>query len=1089
MIIKKMKIVFALFLICVESLVFAQEKPELVLPLGHSDDVNSIAISLDGKYVVSGSDDYTIKIWDVSTGREIRTIVTKHKITSVAFSPDGQFVISGSYDQTLKLWNTTTGKLLKTFEAHLDVVNAIVFLPNGKFVLSGSSDKALILWDVQKAQPIRKFIGHSKTITSVAVTFDGKYSLSGSRDNTAVIWDIHSGKKIREFVHSDAVLAVAFSPDGKLAVTACKDGTLKIWDIDSGTLLRTFTNGYSVDRCIAVSPDGKYILSGREDHSLILWDAIVGQVHHTWTEHTGNVNAVAFSPDGKLAFSASHDKTIRSWNIGTNKSQKIFTGHFHSITDVKFSPNIDYILTGDKNGQLTLWDLVNGQKRHALRGHKGIITKVGFSPDGNYALSASGDQTVKIWEMNTGKELLTFRGHRGPVTEAVFLPDGKHILSGGGYKDNSIKLWNYKSGIEILTMISQDVVEGLAVSPDGRYAVSSSYYDSMSLWDLSSGSLLRSWKADNDGVSDVVFSPDGNLILASGGMSTIKLWDVQTSKEVRAISPASFLTTTVSFSPDGKYILSATNDNTLRLWETSSGKIVLTTLSGHNDHVSSSSFSSDGRMIVSGSDDATVRLWNCAKGDEIMRFVAFDDAVNWFTSTPDGFYYGSKGSFDKIHFVKGLKVFSFDQFDLQYNRPDIILERLGKAPKELIFAYRKAWEKRLHKMGFNPNNFEKERSFNVPQIILAANTETFVETSTSTHTISFTANDNLYKLDRLFIQVNGVPLFGLKGKSLSKQASRSLKFTETIPLSSGKNIIKISVLNEKGVESLAEQIEIIYTPQTVMKPTWHIIAIGVSKFVQSNYNLTYADKDARDLVEIFRKVSDVNSVKVHLLTNEQATRSNILQLRYELEKTGVDDRVILFLASHGVLDDDLDYYIAMYDMDFSNPRNGGLRFDELENLLDSIPARNKSVLIDACHSGEVDKEENIIFAENIPLPKEITSRGFKAVKSKYEGIGLANSFELMKELFADLRRNNGSVVISSASGKEYAFEGEQWKNGVFTYAILEGFKNNKLDVNKDNSVTISELRDYVVKRVQELTNGKQNPTSRTENLENDFKVW
>ncbi len=197
----------------------------------------------------------------------------------------------------------------------------------------------------------------------------------------------------------------------------------------------------------------------------------------------------------------------------------------------------------------------------------------------------------------------------------------------------------------------------------------------------------------------------------------------------------------------------------------------------------------------------------------------------------------------------------------------------------------------------------------------------------------------------------------------------------------------------------------------------------------------------------------------------------------------------VFAASHGVLDEELDYYLAMHDMDFANPQKGGLRYDELENLLDAIPARNKLMLIDACYSGEVDKEESQLIASNDTQTGGVKSRGFLKKVTKKEGIGLANSFELMKELFADLRRNNGAVVISSASGKEFAFESSEWANGVFTYSVLAGLKSGNADLNKDKTVSVSELRDYVSKRVQELTNGKQNPTSRSENLENDFRVW
>ena len=118
----------------------------------------------------------------------------------------------------------------------------------------------------------------------------------------------------------------------------------------------------------------------------------------------------------------------------------------------------------------------------------------------------------------------------------------------------------------------------------------------------------------------------------------------------------------------------------------------------------------------------------------------------------------------------------------------------------------------------------------------------------------------------------------------------------------------------------------------------------------------------------------------------------------------------------------------------------------------------------------------------------VKSRGFKRLTARKK-LGLASSFELMRGLFADLRRGSGAMVISSASGAEYAFESPEWKNGVFTYAILEGLQSGGADADSSGAVRVSELRDYVVERVRDLTQGKQTPTARRENLEDDFRIY
>ncbi|MCE3260033.1 MAG: repeat protein, partial [Bacteroidetes bacterium] len=168
------------------------------------------------------------------------------------------------------------------------------------------------------------------------------------------------------------------------------------------------------------------------------------------------------------------------------------------------------------------------------------------------------------------------------------------------------------------------------------------------------------------------------------------------------------------------------------------------------------------------------------------------------------------------------------------------------------------------------------------------------------------------------------------------------------------------------------------------------------------------------------------------------------------------------------------------------PANGGLPYDVLESLIDSIPARNRLVFIDACHSGEVDKED--LVADLKPGSQVVANArsGNIGVKPK---AGLKNSQDYMNMLFSDVQRGSGASVISAAGGMEFALESKDWNNGVFTYSIINGLKNNAADYNKNGQVNLSELKQYIGKKVVELTNGKQNPTMRKENAGTDFVIF
>jgi dipeptidyl aminopeptidase/acylaminoacyl peptidase len=287
--------------------------------------VESVAFSPDGRSALSGSSDKTLKLWDVATGKEIRTFAGHTAaVNSVAFSPDGRSALSGSNDRSFKLWDIATGKEIRSFVAppgkflwwrisdHGNV-NTVAFSPDGRSALSGSySFNTLKLWDVATGNEIRTFTGHSNDVHSVAFSPDGRSALSASDDKTLKLWDVATGKRIRSFAgHGDGVRSVAFSPDGRSALSGSLDRTLKLWDVATGKEIRTFTWFSGQVFSAALSPDGRSALSG--GWKLQLWDVATGKEIRTLPVY--NVHSVAFSPDGRTALSGGSDGTLTFWDL------------------------------------------------------------------------------------------------------------------------------------------------------------------------------------------------------------------------------------------------------------------------------------------------------------------------------------------------------------------------------------------------------------------------------------------------------------------------------------------------------------------------------------------------------------------------------------------------------------------------------------------------------------------------------------------------------------------------------------------------------------------------------------------------------
>jgi WD40 repeat protein len=198
---------------------------------GHSNEIQSIAFSPDGKILASGSADKTIKIWDVKKGKEIRTL-TGHSagVESVAFDPDGKILASGSHDKTTKVWDWRTGEELCTLRGHGDSVQAVAFSPDGQTLATCSRDSTIGIWDVSTGREIRTLTGHSDVVFSVAFNLDGKTLASGSGDKTIKLWDVRMGKELCTLNgHSKSVYSVAFSPDGQTLASGSEDTTIMLW--------------------------------------------------------------------------------------------------------------------------------------------------------------------------------------------------------------------------------------------------------------------------------------------------------------------------------------------------------------------------------------------------------------------------------------------------------------------------------------------------------------------------------------------------------------------------------------------------------------------------------------------------------------------------------------------------------------------------------------------------------------------------------------------------------------------------------------------------------------------------------------------
>jgi len=278
--------------------------------------VNAIALSPDGQTLVSASFG-TMRIWNLKTGRLVRTlnpVHSKKSVNTLAVSPDSSMLASGGGDNNVILWDLKTGRRVRTIPAHKAAVNAIAFSSDGQTLASGSDDKTVRLWNVRTGSRLRTLSGHTGGVNAIALSRDGQTLASGSQDKTVRLWNLKTGE-VRRIItgHGGAVNAVAFSPNGQVLASASSDNTIRLSNVQDGKRTRTFKGHSSWVRTIAFSPDNRTLISGGGD--IIVWDLKTGKERSTLSGHGQFVNSVAIARDSKTFVSGSPDRTIKIWRM------------------------------------------------------------------------------------------------------------------------------------------------------------------------------------------------------------------------------------------------------------------------------------------------------------------------------------------------------------------------------------------------------------------------------------------------------------------------------------------------------------------------------------------------------------------------------------------------------------------------------------------------------------------------------------------------------------------------------------------------------------------------------------------------------
>lgn len=603
---------------------------------GHTGSVYSVHFNPDGKILASGSSDNTVRLWDVMTGKQLLCLKGHAgSIHSVEFNPDGRILASGSSDRTIRLWDVASGKEIRLLEGHVGEIHSVHFSPDGKMLGSGAEDHFVVLWYVDSGMEALRLDHQVGSIGSICFSPDGKTMASGSTDKYVRLWDITSGKEIKKFDgHFRSVNSVYFSPDGKVLATGASDNSVRLWDIASGKEIRFLKGHTNRVNSVRISPDGKTLISGASDKTVCLWDIAVGQNIKRLKGHRGSVRSICFSPNSQKLASGSDDFTMRLWDVAEGREIRVFRGHGGSVHTVQFSRDGKTLASASDDKMVRLWDASSGEEIGSLEGHTDRINSIDFTPDDKVLASGSFDNTVLLWDVDSEREIGRLEGHASWVQSVRFRPDGKMLASGSD--DKSIILWNVAAKKEIRRLNGHTAsVNSVDFDPDGKVLASGSSDNTVRLWDVASGKNMGLFEGHTRSIFSIQFSPDGKTLASGSYDGSLRLWDVASGQEIRRLEDDIHWIESVRFSPDGKTIAAGFKNSTVRLWDVSTGQEIRR-LEGHSHPVHSVRFSPSGNTLASASDDNLVRLWDFASKKEIKRLEGHTGPVRFVNFLKDG---------------------------------------------------------------------------------------------------------------------------------------------------------------------------------------------------------------------------------------------------------------------------------------------------------------------------------------------------------------------------------------------------------------------------------------------------------------------
>lgn len=916
---------------------------------------------------------------------------------------------------------------------------------------------------------------HTGRILDIDISADGRYIVTAGEDKTARIWDSRSGSLLKVLRpplgegKEGMLYSAAFSPDGNtIAVSGwCsydqyRKHRVYLFNRADGRMIRHVGSFPEVVTRLAFSPDGAHlaVLLLRKGVRLLRtsnWKLVAKD-----KEYDGDAYGMAFSSSGMLATTCK-DGCIRLYDTSLRLVSKADMPPGSEPNHLSFSPDGEKLAVGYVKLPLRV-DILSGRNLEPIARLKasiggkpwnsrhGILLSTAWSQDGSELYAAggylfSGSRHLARWSLPRA-EMPDKHNLKcsGSILDLEAIPGGGLVYcdSSGNWgllgRDMNLAHLNRSNSLDY-----RSYPERLLISPDAMhvafYCREQRFHGHFSLLEpaMQSGRpvnllppLTKAPGLDIQGWDDFRARP-----MLNG--SELKQFAGNDSPMSMAIAPDH-----QSFIIGGQLFLYRFDSNGKLLWQ-------------HQSPASANkvNISADSKILVVAYRDGVIRWHDMQNGDVLLSLFPHQDRKRWVTWTASGYYHAALGAEDLIgwHLNQGsdqaADFFPASRFRDSMYRPDVVRRVLVTRDEDM--ALRLADQERGRK---NKETAIKEKLPPVVEILSPANGASFSSQEVKlTYSLRTPGGEPVTELKVL---VDGRPVERRRG--LRVQAEERVRSVLALNLPRRDAEVSLIAVNSNSASTPAT-VRLKWTGQKeyTRKPKLYLLAIGVGDYGDERLDLGFPAKDASDMARVMsaQKGRLYRDVKVRLLTDEQATRNNVLKgLNLILKETTSKDVAMVFLAGHGVNDSWGDFYYLPHGLDTEDLMSTAVPFSVIKKTVENL-AGKALFFVDTCHSGNV--------------------------------LGTRRSLDMNLVVNELISAENGAVVFTSSTGNQYSVESERWGNGAFTKALVEGL-SGRADFGDTGRITVNMLDYYVSDRVKELTGGKQTPTSAKPATVPDFPV-